>query len=238
MHAEPWALQSLQHGPAWLRLSGLGSRGLTAWSRALHNTTFIQWERNLSLFIELFTYRVVPSAFDLYLACQIMDIGQAKWSKKCTFHFVFGLKAKDLIVSYTNSDENRTISIQTSGFLLGIPIIPSWMKIQAYFHRKLSLPVESRWTSKSVLRQKNLILYFITHRYFRMKPGVWMILQAPSFKFASGACINLAGCERYMKLQYYELVSANGRPAATAEHSRSEFVVTRIRNRIGWIASE
>ena len=71
---------------------------------------------------------------------------------------------------YTNSDENRTIPIQTSGFLLGIPIIPSWMKIQAYFHRKLSLPVESRWTSKSVLRQKNLILYFITHRYFRMKP--------------------------------------------------------------------
>ena len=152
--------------------------------------------------------------------------------------FVFGLKAKDLIVSYTNSDENRTIPIQTSGFLLGIPIIPSRVKIQAYFHRSLPLPVESRWTSKSVLRQKNLILYFITHRNFRMKTR--------RLDDSSNSKLQVWGLHKfswvrkilYMKLQYYELVSANGRPAGTAEHSRSEFVVTRIRNRIGYIASE
>jgi len=37
--AEPWALWSRQYSLARLRLLGLGSRGLTAWSRALHITT-------------------------------------------------------------------------------------------------------------------------------------------------------------------------------------------------------
>jgi len=39
VQAKPWALPSCQQGPAQLRLLGLSSQGLTAWSQALHITT-------------------------------------------------------------------------------------------------------------------------------------------------------------------------------------------------------